>query len=292
MSLKIAAYVTPGQIKDIELGTEEPRDDDILARLCLEASRDLELLADGLWFYPVRETRYYDQQNDWLKLKVDKPLLEIVSAKTANGTVTLTNGNLYLVRGYGVYDTPANWIHVDVDTDDHFYSYTSAQRANEITGEWGYIEDYGNSWLATNTTLTAISGNDYTVTGLGARDALGLTGSLDRLSLIRWRNDSSENYEYDFVTDMDETGDALTVYRAVNGSTALTLDSTANVEVFRPLDSLQHAARRLVGWYYRQKDHSRPDLDRPIQTNSGTILPSSFPRDVVQVMQSFRHVLE
>jgi len=290
MSLKIAAYITPQQIKDVELGTDSPRDDDIIARLCLEASRDLELLADGLWFYPFRETRYFDQQNDWLKLKLDQPLLEVVTAKTANGTVTLTNSNLFLVRGTS-YDTPANWIHVNTDSDDHFYAYTSGQRTNEITGEWGYIEDYSNAWLATNATLTTISGNDYTVTGLGSRDALGLTGSLDRLSLIRWRNDSGDNYEYDFVTDLDETGDAMTVYRAVNGSNALTLDSTASIEVFRPLDTLQHAARRLVGWYYRQKDVSRPDIDRPIQTNSGTVLPSSFPRDVVQIMQSFRHVL-
>lgn len=291
--MRIISYITPSQVKGVELTTGLDYDDETITRLCLEASRDLELLADGLWFYPYRETRYYDQQDDHLILKVDKPLLEVVEAVTANGTVTLTNSNLYLKRGKR-YGTPANRIDVNVNSLDYFLSSTSSQRANYITGEWGFIEDYesGNSWLDTNVTLTAISGNDYTVTGLSSRDALGLLGSIDRLSLIRWRNNDTENWEYDFVTSLDDDGVTMTVYRAVNGSSALTLDATASIQVFRPLESLQHAARRLVGWYYRQKDHSRPDIDRPIQTNSGTIMPSSFPADVTRVMHSFTQVLD
>lgn len=291
--MRIISYITPSQVKGVELTTDLDYDDDIITRLCLEASRDLELLADGLWFYPYRETRYFDMQDQHLSLCVDQPLLEVISAVTANGTVTLTNSNLYLKRGRH-YGTPATNIDVNVNSTDFFLSSTSHQRATAITGEWGLIENYesGNSWLSTNVTLTAISGNDFTVTGLGSRDALGLLGSLDRLSLIRWRNNSTENWEYDFIVDFDETGDVFSAYRAVNGSSSLTLGSTASIEVFRPLESLQHAARRLVGWYYRQKDHSRPDIDRPIQTNSGTIMPSSFPADVTKVMHSFTQVLD
>lgn len=288
--MKIISYITPGQIKDNELSTTEDRDDEIIARLCLEASRDLEMLANGMWFYPIRETRYFDQQINHYELNLDMPLVEIITAITANGDTTLTNGNLYLMRG-PLYGTPANKIAVDVNNDDYFYSSTSGQRANRITGEWGFIEHYPDCWLETNVTLTSISGNDFTVTGLGARDALGLLGSLDRLSLIRWRNDSTENYEYDFVTAFSDTDQYLTVYRGVNGSSNLTLDATAAIEVFRPDETIQHAARRLVGWYYRQKDSSRPDIDRAIHTNSGIVLPSSFPADVVKVMRSYTEVL-
>lgn len=291
--MRIASYITPSQVKSSELSTELDYDDEVITRLCLEASRDLELLADGLWFYPYRESRYFDMQQDYLTLRVDRPLLELVTVATSNGTVTLTNSNLYLMRGRR-YGTPADRVVADIDSDEQFNVSTNAQRAHRITGEWGYIEDYesGNSWLATNTTLTAISGNTYTVTGLNSRDALGLLGTIDRLSLIRWRNDSNDQWEYDFVTAIDAPAGTITVMRGVNGSSALTLDSTASLEVFKPLDSLTHAARRLVGWYYRQRDHSRPDIDRPIQTNSGTILPSSFPADVVKVMRSFTQVLE
>ncbi len=289
--MRIISYITPNQVKSVELSTDLDFDDEQIVKLCLEASRDLELLADGMWFYPYRETRYYDMQNDYHNLELDQPLLEIITAVTSNGDVTLDNDMLYLKRG-NVYGTPANRITTDLTSStDYFSVSTSAQRANRITGEWGYIENYQNAWLSTNVTLTAISGNDFTVTGLSSRDALGLLGRIDRLSLIRWRNDDTEQYEYDFVTSISDDGVTITVYRAVNGSSSLTLDATASLEVFRPLESLQHAARRLVGWYYRQKDHSRPDIDRPIQTNSGTILPSSFPADVVRVMHSFSQVL-
>ncbi len=289
--MRIISYITPNQVKSVELSTDLDFDDEQIVKLCLEASRDLELLADGMWFYPYRETRYYDMQNDYHNLELDQPLLEIITAVTSNGDVTLDNDMLYLKRG-NVYGTPANRITTDLTSStDYFSVSTSAQRTNRITGEWGYIENYQNAWLSTNVTLTAISGNDFTVTGLSSRDALGLLGRIDRLSLIRWRNDDTEQYEYDFVTSISDDGVTITVYRAVNGSSSLTLDATASLEVFRPLESLQHAARRLVGWYYRQKDHSRPDIDRPIQTNSGTILPSSFPADVVRVMHSFSQVL-
>lgn len=54
-----------------------------------------------------------------------------------------------------------------------------------------------------------------------------------------------------------------------------------------PLD-IQHAALRLVKWYYDQRQ-TDADLDRPLLTSQGvTILPSTVPRDVTEILDRYK----
>lgn len=58
-----------------------------------------------------------------------------------------------------------------------------------------------------------------------------------------------------------------------------------------PPVAIKHATLRLAVWLYRQKDTSA-DLDRPFLAEGGvTILPSAFPKDVQELIQSYRRVV-
>ena len=56
-----------------------------------------------------------------------------------------------------------------------------------------------------------------------------------------------------------------------------------------PPADIRHAAIRLTGWLYRQRDNA-PDADRTVVTPGGTILPATMPRDIVDMLTPYRRL--
>ena len=89
---------------------------------------------------------------------------------------------------------------------------------------------------------------------------------------IRILSSSSKMWEYD-----DDPEGAL----SIAGKWAYSTSAPADVV---------HACVRLVAFLYRQKDTSA-DSDRPILTDAGvTIMPSSLPNDVRQILAPYRRL--
>lgn len=53
---------------------------------------------------------------------------------------------------------------------------------------------------------------------------------------------------------------------------------------------IQHAAMRLAGYLYRQRDNGF-DLDRIIQTSSGIVMPLDLPRDITKVLEPYKRIV-
>ena len=59
----------------------------------------------------------------------------------------------------------------------------------------------------------------------------------------------------------------------------------------KPSDEVKHAILRFSAWLYRQKDTSA-DIDRPFISQSGvTVMPASFPKDIMDLAFSLRRVV-
>lgn len=59
--------------------------------------------------------------------------------------------------------------------------------------------------------------------------------------------------------------------------------------VTAPAD-IQQAAMRLAGYLYRQRDNGF-DLDRMLQTQNGVVVPFGLPRDISDILASYRRIV-
>lgn len=271
-------------LKSADLNTTSDKDDQILVQYCLMASRDWERLCYGRLFYPRYETRYYDNPRNTHRLRVDDDLLEISAITTANGSETLTASNYWGKSGPSYTTTPFNQIVVDPQSTDFFYWTDTPLRATSVSGYWGFHQDWSNAWIDTLATVDTDSGSTMTVSSVNGIDLFGFGPRFKTRSLIKL-SDGTDT-EYALVIGVDYDTDTLTLVRGVNGTSQLT--ATGSIYRFQPEYDVVRSVQRLAAWYYRMKDTSRPDLDRPIFTDEGIILPPRFPMDVQEAAKQYR----
>lgn len=284
-------YVTPEELKSAELGTTRDSHDESVAEFCLNASRTLEFLCAGARFYPTKQTRYYDHR--WSdKLVLDEDLLEVISITTNNGNTTITEANAFLQRGLTYNEGPPyDRIVLDTSSSDLFYYSTTPQRANAVTGFWGHIESWDSCWVDTNLEISAWAASSFTLSALPEEtyNVHGQAPAVGLYNLVRWYDSDTDDMEMAFVTGV--SGTTLTVERGVNGtSVQATPGSNKSLYVFKPDRQVHHVARRLASWLWHQKGDVRNDNDRPRFIDGQIVLPSAWPRDVLEFAETMRGV--
>lgn len=125
---------------------------------------------------------------------------------------------------------------------------------------------YFDTWCAAITTVTNGDGTEITSSyyateprNTGPFYAIRLLGS----SPYRWEADSSGDPE-----------DAISI--AGRWAYATTVP-----------DDITHCTLRLALWYYRQRNNST-DMDRPLLAEGTIILPSQMPKDVTEIIDTYR----
>lgn len=285
--MNIASYVTVDDMKEIDIHTSSGNDDNILAKICLEASRDWEALCRGRLFYPVRKTKVYGNPDDSRTLMVRDDLLEVIELTVDSDVIT--SDKYYLAAGEDANLLPANTLRLR-DTTGVVFS-TTDHDGVQVDGYWGFVNNWGHGtdFIDTGVNLTGITGTTtLNVDTLSGVDILGLTAQIRRLDMIKLVEGAVT--EYALVTAIDTGANELTVIRAINGTTAITFSSTIDIEVWRPDADIMHHVRRLAVFYYRQKDTSRADVERPIITNGGIVLPMGVPKDIIRASQRYHEV--
>lgn len=258
----------------------------LLRGFCTAASR----MWDGSTrrtFYPRIETRYYDHPADATRLKVDDDLLEVVTFTTQNGNEEVSSDDYYLMCGTSYNLMPYNRLVMKTDGDMPVLLYSDrVQRANAMTGIWGYHEDWADAWQNSNDTvaddpLTAAT-TTLTVAGVEGKDIYGMVPRFKVQMLLKIED------EYLYVTSKNTAANTLTVRRGVNGTTAAAHDAASAICIYQPMEDVAHAAKRLAAWLYAQRSTPFSEQMSSVEIGGTIIIPKSAPADVQAMAAMYR----
>lgn len=278
-------YVSYEDIKTIDLQSSNDKENDIIALMTIQASRDFELLARDRLFYPQQITRYYDHPEPDNCLRIPDDLLEIITFTTQNTNTTVSSGDYFLMTGSLYGQPPYDRIVTKLDGNRPNLLYTGTpQQANAITAYWGYCPRWADQWPDTGDTVVSLSGTTLTVNDVDGSTPLAIKPRIKAQQLLKVTVGSDTEYLY--VVSKDTNNQTATVVRAVNGTSQVTPVGGETVFYFEPIQEVTRAVRTLSTWYYHRRNNNRPDLDRPILTDGGIILPPEYPKDVVMTARS------
>ncbi len=259
-------------------------DDGVMRSICTAASRWLDAKTHR-WFYPLIQTRYYDHPEDATRLKVDKDLLAVSEFTTQNGEVEVTADQYFLMCADSYNLTPYDRIVLKTNSDRTQLIYTGTlQKANAVTGTWGYHEDWGNAWQSSNDTIlnaTGIttSGTSITVADGDGADIFGVTP--------RFKIGQTFKADDEFMDLTGISGETLTVIRAVNGSTAATHAKDVMLYVYRPMKDIEDAALALAKWFWSRRESK--SFARIIVPAPGVVdIPPGVPLEMVMAIGRYR----
>ena len=287
MTNEYCSYETLDAYKKLEVN-EGGTSDDVrdLRDFCTTASR----MFDGSTrrtFYPRSEVRYYDHPDDATWLKVDDDLLEVTIFITQNGDEEVSSDDYYLMCGRSYNLMPYDRLVMVSDGDTPVLLYSDRlQKANALTAIWGYHEDWADAWQDGNDTvqddpLTAAA-TTLTVADVDGKDIYGLSPRFKVQMLLKIGS------EYLYVTGKNESANTLTVRRGVNGTTAAEHVNTTAIYVYRPMEEIAHAVKRLAGWLYAQRDAGYVDQLATVEIGGVVIIPKAAPADVTAMAAMYR----
>lgn len=273
--------------KASDIVTTKTGDDNVLKKYILRAGKVFSNIA-GYQLSPYKATKLYNHpypMNNQLYLKDN--LLELISLYTEGGTREIDLDDVILKCGDDPNYSPYDVIELKTTSLNPFFEIgETSQNANSVTGVWGWHEDINSMWQNSQDTVVSSTSNTIVV-----NDADGLNLNFDtRFEAFQLcKVVQGTSFEY-FIINTISTN-TLNVIRAVNGTSQLTLVGSEVIYTYLPPYDVEQAIRRLASWYYRQKDSSRADLDRPMITTVGVVMPPHLPKDVVEMAVSMRNPL-
>ena len=259
------------------IASTDTNDDENMQALCIAASRILDS-ATRREFYPIYQARYFDMPPDDSLLKVDRDLLAVDTFTTQNTGVTVTSGQYYLMTGNSYNNPPYDRISQKADSSRPNLLYSGTmQKSQCVTGWWGYHEDWSNAWQNSQDTVEndplSASGTSITVNDADGADLFGNTPRFKVGQLLKIES------EYCYVSAVNTSTNALTVIRAVNGTTAAAHVQNTEIYVYRPMREIEQAAIRLAHWLYGLGSIGYMEIIATIG-EGGIEIPQSAPADV------------
>jgi len=312
--MNYGVYVPWEQLKQyIPIPTGQPKDDQNLFRICMEASRKFDAHAERK-FYPTKESRYFDDPA-WMldrpnqtrypsvfqrfapayryvepyrcnSLPLDDDLLEVVTLTTNNGDDTITAVDYNLLSADNTNRQPYNVIELKDGASVAFTYSDTPRQANAVSGYWGYHEKWADAWQdsldTTEDNPLSSSATEITVNDVDGANLFGLTPRFMVQQLLKVES------EYVFVTGKNITTNKLTVIRGVNGTTAAAHVQNTLIYIYRPMDEIVGAMEVLATYVYRRRESVGSNTDRGAAANGVLIMPSKLPRDVVEILDIYK----
>jgi len=265
-------------------------DDAILLTFIRNASRAIDKYTRRK-FYPRVETRFYN--NDNIKtILLDEDLLALQTLKTQSGACTVGSPVMWMQTGEVHNFPPFNRIVIS-DSQGSVLSYSGTpQRSQEVTGTWGYHEDYNNAWLDTGTSLAV----NYTASapsmnlagagsaGTGASDAWG---NAPRMSVGDLLKIGDQMFH---ITGAGSAATIVNVLPYANGTTAVSHASGASIAKFVYEPDIEFATRRLAAWSYAQRQ-TPYEVRSAFPALGEVTINESLPLDVKERIERFKRPL-
>lgn len=319
-------YVTKDELKTYMSDQKNsgflPRDDRLISRFCVQASRRLDQWCNRS-FAPRLMIKDYDYQfggtgynrtgglggnyggsggfrnltptrisrrsyNRSLQLKLDDDLLTLLTVTTNNGGTTIPTSALLLRRGPSLNVIPYDTLEIDGSTT-HTWSFTGTpQSANQVTGYFGFHRFWPDqAWELIGTVNGAQLSTDTTITI--TQDPLTEVGQLFGPSfqeqfLIRFGDTLDATEELAYITKVTTDGSTYTFdcIRGVNGTSAIALPDATNIYAYRPMFDVMDALFELAAYTYRRRFAVGKRDDRAIMSRDGMVLLPSTIPDSVK----------
>jgi hypothetical protein len=275
-------YANLADLRDyMSLASQNDADDPKLIGLLGRASRSIEKYCRRP-FHPTRDTKYYDyRQSQEIRFRHD--LLEIDTLATNNGASVLPNGILLLKTGDDYNFPPYDRVVIRTDSGSTFNYSGTDQKASEVTGFWGYHEDYANAWVDTGTSLggSHVSGaSQLTVLG-------GSTGFSDiDWQAPRFAAGDTLKIGGEMFFAAGGNGTSVNVVPAFNGTSANHHASGVPIYRYEPEADIQWATIRLAAWLNGQA--MTPYENKTAFIAIGQIsIPSTWGKDIADRLDRF-----
>lgn len=269
--------------KYLSLGSADNADDENVLGLIKVASRAIDKYTRR-HFYPTSATRFYSHDESQ-RVKLDEDLLSLTTFKTQNGASTLSSGVLFLMTGDEWNTPPYDRIVINESAGCVLTYSGTPQKSNEVTGLWGYHENYESAWIDTGTSLATsygASGGSIGIaggsTGTGSSD---VNGEAPRISVGNKLRIGDE-----FFDVYGGNGSIINVTPYANGTTAASHAASTTVYKFAYEPDIEWAATRLTTWVVGQQM-------TPYQTKTAFLglgqlsIPEAWPPDARDRLDRF-----
>ena len=256
----------------LEMASTVTEKDNKIDALIESASRWIEE-AVGSFFYPVTATRYYDHPWDDSVLKLDQWLLGVTTFTTSNGDETISSGDYFLMCGdtYNIPPYDRIVMKSDGNRPNLLYSGTP-QKANTITGAWGYCNDYENTGTTLGAAITSTTATTFT-------SSSGSSLETGWMLLI----DSEQLY----ISGI--SSNTITVKRGMNGTTAATHANAAIVYRYVPPHDIEALCGILVARLFHRGSTAWSDITG--SEARGLLLPRQLTRLYLMALPAEAHLV-
>lgn len=242
-------------------------DDELLRRYIRDAS-NMWGMWTGRQFVPYVDTKKFSLAHvEVWSLCMNEDLLSVTSVINADGASV--SGSEYATRPDNIY--PKNTLEM-LDSGGNYWRFLYASDRVQVTGLWGYHENYDVAW---GDSLDTVQSNPL------SSGALTLTvsdadGKDDRY-LPRFEVGDYLKIESEFlqVTTINTATNVLGVLRGRQGTTAAAHVQATPIYVYRQHDAVRWAVTEIVKWMYEHRD----SVNRGIQLSAelGVIIQNDLP---------------
>jgi hypothetical protein len=223
-------------------------------------------------FYPRIETRSYSIPNG-RQLLLDKDLLELTTLTNGDDNeITSTYYNLIPKNSTPHYAVKlkspmsVTWEY-DSNADDEYVI--------DVTGVWGYRNDYSTAWVAVTTLAEDLDDSEL---GIDVTSAYHLSiGTI-------WKIDSEI-----FISNSISTNTVTVLKRGDNGSTATTHTTGATVYVWRPQEDIVIACKLITQSVHRRfGKQSGAESENVILASGAVVTPLDVPRAAAKILENYK----
>lgn len=236
----------------LALDAADTEDDDHLIAMLEAASTMMERIARRRFLPHIATLKHTLHLHNTSELLLRDDLLELTTLSNGDGSI-IDSSDILLLPNIG--NEPASIIRL---INGQAFSYEDTpHQAIEVTGIWGWHDQWGTAWLDSNDTVQddplSSSATSITITDADGTDAYGESPRFQVGQLLRIES------EYMWVIAVDTTANTLTVQRGANGSTAAEHAASSSIEVYQPPFDIEMLCLRWANWLYREPDARMSD---------------------------------
>lgn len=199
------------------------------------------------YFMPVTETRLFDHAWDTSYLRLDQWLLAVSTSgfTTKNGNTTMAASDYYLMRQGTYNEKPYDRIVMRIGGSNSLEYSGTPQKANSVTGRWGYCEDAASTGATVLNAPLAAGGLSLTV----------LTGFLE----TGWMLLIGSEQVFTASISEGDPNDTVTIERGQNGTTDAEHVATTAISRYVPPKDIEKLAGISVARLYHRGTTSFAD---------------------------------
>jgi hypothetical protein len=265
------------------LAASDTGDDARLLDKLRQATSQIERYT-GRSFSPLVATRKFDYQDRRTLIFRGFDLMALTSITNGDGATVIDSSAIIPLGG----DVGPIWgVELDL-TLAYFYYLTTKTRCIQVTGIWGWHDDYANAWKSSGDAIPGgginSSATSFTVSSVSGADAWNLTPRFQVGQLLK------VDSEYMHLVGVNMGTNTLTVVRGAGGSTAAAHAAGAPISVYVPPADIVEIALRWAGWLYKSEDAGDYGSMSGGAGSGGVFVPPVIPQDLREKLDGLRAV--